>query len=60
VDHATPLEEMLRALDDLVRQGKVPLYRLLELRNLAPDGGAVISDTKGLGALRLLPAAITA
>ena len=23
VDHATPLEEMLRALDDLVRQGKV-------------------------------------
>ena len=37
----TPIEETLRALDDLVRQGKVRYYRLLELRGLAGRRGAV-------------------
>src|SRR5882672_1390504 len=48
VDHATPLEEMLRALDDLVRQGKIlytacsnyEAWRLME--------ALWTSDSKGL------------
>src|SRR5882757_8147620 len=47
VDHATPLEEMLRALDDLVRQGKIlytacsnfEAWRLME--------ALWLSDTRG-------------
>ena len=34
-DASTPIEETLRALDDLVRQGKGALHRLLQLRRLA-------------------------
>ena len=34
-DAATPTEEVLRTLDDMVRQGKVQLYRLFELCGLA-------------------------
>ncbi len=58
VDHQTPLEEMLRALDDLVPRRQDPLHGLFELRGLAPDGGAVDQRHQGLGALRRLPAAI--
>ena len=34
-DPRTPIEETLRALDDLVRAGQGPLHRLLEFRRLA-------------------------
>ena len=58
VDIQTPLEEMLRAFDDLVRQGKIlytacsnyEAWRLMEV--------AVAQRHKRLGALRRLPAAI--
>ena len=39
VDTQTPLDETLRALDDLVRQGKVALHRAQQLRSVAHDGG---------------------
>ena len=60
VDTQTPLEEMLRALDDLVRQGKVPLHRLQQLPGLAPLRGAVDQRRQRLGPLRVLPAPSTA
>ena len=58
VDIQTPLEEMLRAFDDLVRQGKIlytacsnyEAWRLME--------ALWLSDSQRLGALRGLPAAI--
>ena len=45
VDPTTPIEETMRALDDLVRQGKVQLHRLLQLRRLAGVRGHL--DLKG-------------
>jgi len=36
-DALTPIEEALGTLDDLVRAGKNPLYRLLQLLRLASD-----------------------
>ena len=52
-DGATPLEETLDALDDLVRLGQGALHRLLELRRLAPDEGARDLRAARLPALRL-------
>ena len=40
-DADTPIDETLRALDDLVRAGKVRYSRLLELPGLAADEGAL-------------------
>ena len=40
---------MLRAFDDLVRQGKILYTGLLELRGLAPDGGAVAQPDSTAG-----------
>ena len=51
VDHQTPLEEMLRALRRSPARGQDPLHRLLELRGVAPDGGAVGQRDQGLGEL---------
>ena len=53
----TPLEEMLRAFDDLVRRGKI-LYTACSNYETWRDGGAVAQRHKQLGALRRLPAAI--
>ena len=47
-DALTPVEETLRTLDDLVRAGKNPIHRLLELLGLASDEIA-----GGLRSLRL-------
>ena len=59
VDIQTPLEEMLRAFDDLVRQGKILYtacsnYETWRLMNICP----LAQRYKRLGALRCLPAAI--
>ena len=40
-DPATPLEQTLRAFDDLVSQGKIRYARAFDLSGLADDGGAV-------------------
>ncbi len=51
-DALTPVEETLRTLDDLVRAGKVPLHRLLQLLRLAPDEVARRLREVRLAALR--------
>jgi hypothetical protein len=48
-DDATPLEETLSTLNDLVRAGQGPLHRRLELDRLADRRGVLIIDA-GLGA----------
>ena len=58
VDIQTPLEEMLRAFDDLVRQGKVRYTGVQQLRGLAADGGAVDQRQQGAIPFRGLSAAI--
>ena len=42
---------MLRALDDLVRQGKVRYYRLFQLSGVAFDGGVVDFGRERVGSL---------
>ena len=37
-DFGIPIDETLRAFDDLVRAGKVPLHRLLDVPRLGRDG----------------------
>ena len=57
-DPETPIDETLRAFDDLVRVGQGPLRRLLELPGLAARTGAGDERAAGLGAVRLRPAAL--
>ena len=57
-DADTPIDETLRALDDLVRAGKVRYCRVLELSRVAAGEGALGQRQAGLGALRLAPAAL--
>ena len=52
-DAATPIEETLRALDDLVRAGQGAIHRLLELRRLAGGRGGVDLATGEPRAVRL-------
>jgi aryl-alcohol dehydrogenase-like predicted oxidoreductase len=47
VDHATPLEEMLRALDDLVRDGKILYTACSNFETWRLMEALWISDTKG-------------
>jgi aryl-alcohol dehydrogenase-like predicted oxidoreductase len=47
-DHATPLEETLRAFDDLVRQGKVLYIGVSEWRAEEIAGALKIADQMGL------------
>lgn len=47
VDHATPLEEMLRAFDDLVREGKVLYTACSNFETWRLMEALWISDTKG-------------
>ena len=57
-DHETPLEETLRAFDDLVRQGKVLYIGVSEWR--AEEIAAALQDRRGDGPRpdRLQPAAV--
>ncbi len=57
-DHGTPLEETLRAFDDLVRQGKVLYIGVSEWR--AEEISAALADRRrdGTGPARLQPAAV--
>ena len=52
-DPATPIEETVRALDQLVRQGHRALRRRLELGGLADRQGAGHRRAAGPGALRV-------
>jgi aryl-alcohol dehydrogenase-like predicted oxidoreductase len=47
VDHATPLEEMLRALDDLVRQGKILYTACSNFETWRLMEALWLSDTNG-------------
>ena len=47
-DHATPLEETVRALGDLMRAGQDPLFRRLELPRLAHRRDLHICDDDGI------------
>lgn len=51
-DANTPVEETLRALDDLITAGKDPLYRLLQLLRLAFDEVAFCFRTSRMEPLR--------
>src|SRR5262249_20776794 len=50
-DHATPLEETLRAFDDLVRQGKVLYIGVSEWRAEEISAALAIADQMGLDRL---------
>ena len=52
-DASTPLEETLRALDDLVRHGQGALYRRVELYRLAAHPGNHAQRDASLGSFRL-------
>ena len=54
-DPLTPIEETLRALDDLVRAGQGALHRLLQPAGLAGGGGAVDRRELRPERLRLVP-----
>jgi aryl-alcohol dehydrogenase-like predicted oxidoreductase len=52
-DHAVPIEETLKALDDVVKFGKAPIYRsLLDVR-LGIQRSAASSETQRLVLLRI-------
>ena len=55
-DDTTPLEETLRALDDLVRQGKILYTGASNFAAWQVEKALGISAKEGLGALRLPPA----
>ena len=57
-DPRTPIDETLRALDDLVRAGQGPLRRLLQLPRVAPRRGARRQRARSARALRLRAAAL--
>ena len=52
-DAGTPIEETLRALDDLVRAGQGPVPRLLELQRLAGGRGRLDREEREPVAVRL-------
>ncbi len=54
-DPLTPIEETLRAFDDLIRQGKVRYHRLFEPEGVAGCRGALDVAYTGSGAVRVLP-----
>ena len=58
VDHSDAARGDAARLRRSRARGQGALHRLLELRGVAPDGGAVAQRHQRLGALRLLPAAI--
>ena len=57
-DPLTPIEETLRAFDDLIRQGKVRYHRLLQPEGLAGGGGSLDVAHAWAGAVRVVPGRI--
>ena len=57
-DPYTPIEETLRALDSLVRQGKIRYIGCSQLRGMATDQGPVGQRPTGLGTVRVYSTAL--